>query len=201
MFRVINQPDTFAQHAQTQADVGIFGQAVFVPATNELKKVPVDKDGIPPEWNHTDLCMEVEPALEPEKVFHTVVNSKPVIAEVHELNPGLDDPNRFLQHNRVDYIEDVGVNIILGVKNRHHLILGAPQADVESMRFINRQAREGFNTDAWRSNIIYSPLCLSNRVRIIDVANHSDFQQMRWVIGCPDELDRLVNHCLLMPRW
>src|SRR5215469_7106895 len=117
VLRIIDHTDGFAQHAQTQADVGILGQAAFVPATNPGDQIPPHKNRVATEGNHAGPCEKMESAFKPEKVLQAVVDAEPVIGEVHELDAGLDDPHSLLDHHRVDHVEDIQVDIILSIKN------------------------------------------------------------------------------------
>ena len=50
VFGVINDPDTFAQRAEAQANIRILGQALLVPPANALEQVMTKVSGKPVEY-------------------------------------------------------------------------------------------------------------------------------------------------------
>jgi len=54
VFGVINDPDTFAQRAEAQANIRILGQALLVPPANALEQVPADEDRVAAEGDHAE---------------------------------------------------------------------------------------------------------------------------------------------------
>ena len=89
MLLVVDNTDGLTQPAQAQADFGILSEAMLVPAPDTLNQIPPEKHGVTPKGDHTNLSMKVEPTLEPEKILHAVMDGKPMVAEVHELNASL----------------------------------------------------------------------------------------------------------------
>src|SRR5207244_6725765 len=90
MLGVVDHTDGLTQRAQAQANLGILGEAVLVPATNACKQIPPDKHRVAAQGNHADPGMKVQPALKPEEVLKAVVAGKPMVTEVHQLHAGLD---------------------------------------------------------------------------------------------------------------
>src|SRR5437868_4037936 len=54
MLGVVDHTDGLTQRAQAQANLGILGEAVLVPATNACKQIPPDKHRVATQGNHAD---------------------------------------------------------------------------------------------------------------------------------------------------
>src|SRR5260370_8012609 len=59
----------------------------------------------------------MERRLDQEKVFQDGQETEPLGVMIHKLDATLDDINRFVQKNSIDDLQNVGVRLVLGVKN------------------------------------------------------------------------------------
>jgi hypothetical protein len=120
--------------------------------------------------------MKMEPTLKPEEVLSTVMNTKPVIAEVHQLHASLDDTYLLVEYDGIDNIEDIGVDIILGIKNGDHLVCGLSQANIQSMRLIHRALREGCDADliGARMEIANGLFCHGDGFSVVKMADNDN---------------------------
>src|SRR5258708_8876805 len=94
----------------------------MVPTADTLQQVSAQEDGIATERDHANIGVKVQAALEPEKVFHTVVRGEPVIAEIHQLHAGLNNTHFFLKHNSIDHHKNIGVDIVFSIKDSDNLV-------------------------------------------------------------------------------
>src|SRR5258708_31446800 len=117
----------------------------------------------------------MQSTLKPEKVFKAIVNTKPMIIGIHELNTPLHNPYAIFEHDRIYHVKDIGVDIVLSIKNGDNLVRGAPQTYIETVRLVNRRIRKGLNTYKRGTNVTNSAPCFGNRSCITCVTNHNNF--------------------------
>src|SRR6266516_3056776 len=64
---------------------------------------------------------KVQGRLEPEEVFQHIEEAEPLSIVVHELHTTLYYVYLLIEHGSVDDIQDVGVRLILGIEDGHHV--------------------------------------------------------------------------------
>src|SRR5258706_14129449 len=89
----------------------------MVPPTQVFHQSAAYKHRVATQWRHATARKEMERRLEPEKVFQDVQETEPLGVMIHKLDATLDDINRFVQKNSIDNVQNVGVRLVLGVKN------------------------------------------------------------------------------------
>jgi hypothetical protein len=142
--------------------------------------------------------VEVEPTLEPEVVLEAVVDREPVVAEVHELDTSLNDADLLLEHDSVDQVEDVRVDVVLGVEDCDDLAPGVLEGDIEAMGLVDRAVGEGLDPDPAAADLIGRRLRLGNRAGVVDVADDHDLEQLLRVVRRPHPFDGLPDDGLLV---
>ena len=121
--------------------------------------------------------MEVEAALEPEEVLKAVVDAEPVVAVVHELNACLDDADLLVDDDGVDQLEEVGMDVVLGVEHGHELPPGDGKANVEPVRLVDRVVAEGQHLDVPVADVALRTPRLADCPDIIRVADDEDLEE------------------------
>src|SRR5437899_1109636 len=174
MLCVVDHTNTLTHDTQTQANISILGQTVHIPAIDALEQISAYKNGISSQRNHTDSCMEVQPTFKPEKILQAVMNPKPMVIEVHQLNTTLHNPYTILDHHCIDHVKNIWVNIVLGIKNRDDLMGSTLQSHIETMWLIDRWIGKRLDTNERRANITNSTPRFSNRSRVTDMTNNDN---------------------------
>src|SRR5579871_397530 len=137
--------------------------------------VRVKKNRIAAKCDGPMFGVIVQAALEPEEIFQDIERRKPVRLIIHELHAALEHLKLWLlEHDGVHNVEDVGVDVVFGVEDRHDLIAGAAQAHIQAMRLVDGaiiEADHARRLDASRPQHIDFLLRLLDGAGIIDRAD------------------------------
>src|SRR5262249_31210152 len=79
-----------------------------------------------------------QPALEPEEILQNVECRIPLGLIVHELDTALHDVDLLRNHRGVDDVENIRMDVVFSVEDRHHLVTGRAQSDIQAMRLVDR---------------------------------------------------------------
>src|SRR5258708_10950517 len=91
----------------------------------------------------------------------------------------MHDRHLLVEQHGVDHIEDVGVDVILGIEDGHHLVAGAPQAYIETMGLVDGSVLEGKHAhvpDSLTTQLRDLLLGLLDGSGVVDRANHHHLQ-------------------------
>src|SRR6266487_3175646 len=118
---IVDDAHTGVRYAQANPQVGVFRQTCLVPAAHLLHQVAPHKDRVASERRHPQARKKVQGRLEPEEVFQHIEEAEPLSIVVHELHTTLYYVYLLIEHGSVDDIQDVGVRLILGIEDGHHV--------------------------------------------------------------------------------
>src|SRR5215469_3098773 len=198
---VVNDACRYAGAAQTNSDVGVLRKVVLIPASDHLKDAASEEDSVSPQRNRAEARKEMEGALEPEEVLQNVEGRVPPVAEVHELNAGLDHCDGVLEHHSIDDVEYVGVDVVLGIEDGDHVFGRVAKSDVERMRLVDRAVVEDDHIDAppvLPSKFLDLLLSLADRAGVVGRADDEHLKQVRLIVGAHDPGDGRLNDLLFV---
>src|SRR5260370_25708976 len=89
----------------------------MIRTTKVLQKSAAQKHRVTTQRRHAAACKEMERRLEPEKVFQDIQETEPFGVMVHKLDAALYRINRLVEKSGIDDLQNVGVRLVLGVKN------------------------------------------------------------------------------------
>src|SRR5258706_7390820 len=138
----IDDADACMGETETNAKVGIFGQAVFIPATQLLHQFAPHEDGVAAKRGHTYTRKEMHRRFEPEEIFEHVQETEPLRIVVHQLHAALYGIHIFIKHGGIDNVEDICMRLILGVGDGYDMSTRSLQAQVQAIRLIDRRVIE-----------------------------------------------------------
>ncbi len=152
---------------------------MLIPATHALEHLPGEEHRVAAQRGHAQVRMVVQPALEPEEVFEHVEGRVPLGLVVHELHPALEHRHILFQHDRVDHVEDVRVDVVFGIENGHYLVARGAQAHIETMGLVDGLVLEGDHAhvvDALAMQLRDLLLGFGDGPGIVDRADHYHLQ-------------------------
>jgi len=199
---VVDHPDPLAGAGQAQPDVGVLGQVLLVPSADVLEQLAVEKDRVPSQRGGADAGVVVQAALEPEEVLKNVQRRVPAGIEVHQLHAGLDDLDVLFFHHRVHHVEDVGMNVVFGVEDGDHVVLGLRQGGVQPVRLVDGLVVEHHHRDvavSFPPQLLDLGLGLGDGALVVRGADHQNLDQVRRVTRPYDTLDRPRDDGFLVP--
>jgi len=160
--------------------------------------VPRGEHGIAAERDHADLRVEMETTPEPEKVFHDIERTEPVVAVIHELHARLDDTDILARHDGIDDVEDIRVEVVFGVEDRHDIVRRRAQPDIEPMRLVDRPVVEGEDRDTAGIDQLERTMGLDNRLMVTRLANNEHLHQVFRIVRVEDTPNRPIDDVLLV---
>src|SRR5437879_6272310 len=106
----------------------------MIPTAQMLHKSAAQKHCVATQRRHTAACKEMERRLEPEKVFQDVQETKPFGVMVHKLDTALYGIDTLVEKSGIDDLQNVGMWLVLGVKNGDDITFSYFQTQVKLVR-------------------------------------------------------------------
>ncbi len=146
--------------------------------------------------------MVVEATLEPEEILEHVEGRVPAGLVIHELYTALHNRDLLIQHHGVDHVEDARVDVVFGINDRHHLVVGAAQSHVQAVGLVDRPVGEdsdlqvGDPITAQKLHFLVRP---GDSPGVVGGTDDHHLQQMKGVMRPHHTFDGGLDDLLLVP--